>query len=100
MPIQVSFLVENYFANRKPWASLTRGKSVPSDVPGLQICSSETNHWIAIEELARPNEVIVFAGEQLEEATGGRVKAARHRVMRDGRPRESVVFELRAPGVR
>ena len=74
--------------------SLTR----PSDVPGLQICSSATNHWIAIEELARPNEVIVFAGEQLEEASGGRVKAARHRVMRDGRPRESVVFELRAPG--
>ena len=53
-----------------------------------------------MEQLAAADDVLVLAGEQLEQASGGRIRAAQHRVAappgRDAR--NSVVFELRAPG--
>ena len=72
-----------------------------SDTPGLELCSPESG-WLPLEKLAAPAEVLVFAGEQLEEASGGKVRAANHRVAQppEGRrheTRHSVVFELRAP---
>lgn len=103
-----------------------------SDVPGLEIWlptphGTASGTWVRVEALAAADEVLVFAGEQLEAATGGRVRAARHRVVihpqeegkaatgsgsrrcssddaaallvSEGVPlgRNSVVFELRAP---
>ena len=76
-----------------------------SECPGIQIYDAACGAWLAVEALAAADEVLVFAGEQLEKATCGRVRAARHRVAsppddaRASEPRNSVVFELRAPGV-
>lgn len=75
-----------------------------SDNPGLQLLDPATRAWVALEEAAAPDEVLVFAGEQLERASGARVRAANHLVARPpvgrrGEARQSVVFELRAPGV-
>ena len=75
-----------------------------SDVPGLQLLDPSTGVWVALEELAAADEVLIFAGEQLERASAGRLRSAPHRVARPpparrGEARQSVVFELRAPGV-
>ena len=37
--------------------------------------------WVPLEALAAADEVLVFAGEQLEAASKGRIRAARHRVV-------------------
>ena len=69
-----------------------------SEVAGLQI--EVQGKWIAVEALASSDEVLIFPGEQLEKATGGRVGAAVHRVALSksrATQRNSVVFELRAP---
>lgn len=73
-----------------------------SDCPGLEILSPASATWVAVEALAAADDVLVFGGEQLETATGGRVRAARHRVAPppercEGQERNSVVFELRVP---
>ena len=75
-----------------------------SECPGIEIFDGARQGWVAVEALAAPDEVVVFAGEQLEKASRGRIRAARHRVAppppeHSGEERISVVFELRAPGV-
>ena len=75
-----------------------------SDVPGLQVRDPSMGAWVALEEHGAADEVLVLAGEQLAEASGGKLHAASHRVAkppatRRGEARSSVVFELRAPGV-
>ena len=100
--------------------------TLASQVPGLEVLDRARGPggvWMPLEALMAPDEVMVFAGEQLEAATSGRVRACLHRV--DVRPqaagsrsgpteedgdaapavavapplgRNSVVFELRAPG--
>ena len=76
-----------------------------SECPGIEIFDGARQGWVAVEALAAPDEVVVFAGEQLEKASRGRIRAARHRVAppppeHSGEDRISVVFELRAPGVK
>jgi isopenicillin N synthase-like dioxygenase len=73
-----------------------------SDCPGIQIYDATYSAWVAAEALCSHDEVLLFAGEQLESATRGHIRAARHRVAspppsRASDERNSVVFELRAP---
>lgn len=71
-----------------------------SNVPGLEVWDASTARWVALEAEAAPNDVLVLAGEQLHELSGGAVPSVRHRVVapRTGAAeRCSVVFELRLP---
>jgi isopenicillin N synthase-like dioxygenase len=69
-----------------------------SEIPGLEVWDASIGQWVALEAEAAPNEVLIFAGEQLHALSGGLIPAVRHRVVGSrvaGAERCSVVFELR-----
>eukprot|EP00967_Tisochrysis_lutea_P154217 scaffold305889_cov36-Tisochrysis_lutea.AAC.1 len=71
-----------------------------SDAAGLEVWDVQSEGWVALEQLAAPNDVLVFAGEQMQALSGGAIPAVRHRVLaprEQGVKRCSVVFELRLP---
>ena len=82
--------------------------TLASRIPGLELLDrscGKRGAWVPLEALMAPDEVMLFAGEQLEAATAGHVRAALHRVVVQPKAQEalaegrnSVVFELRAPG--
>jgi len=71
-----------------------------SDVAGVEL-QGERGEWVPIERLASPEDLVVFAADQLQAAAsceGSRVRAVHHRVMVPaGRERTSLLYELRAP---
>jgi hypothetical protein len=110
----------------KPFASQVLIAVPCASVPGLCIQARQTGHWVLIDR--RPEEsstdtanggqrdrrasairretlepmrhVVIFAGAALEEATGGRLRAAPHCVVKcPGARRHSMVYELRATAI-
>ena len=69
--------------------------TLASDPPGLEILDRGTGRWTAVEALCACGDLIVLCGEALELVSGGRYRAAPHRVASAPRPRLSVVYELR-----
>jgi hypothetical protein len=71
-----------------------------SDVPGLEVWDASTGQWVALEAEAAPSDLLVLAGEQLHELSGGVIPTVKHRVVAPramAAERCSVVFELRLP---
>ena len=71
--------------------------TIASRQPGLQLRDRASGAWVDVEAgCVAGRECVVFGGEALELATGGRYAAALHRVRHaPGAPRVSSVFELR-----
>lgn len=71
-----------------------------SDVAGVEL-QLHDGTWLPVEALAAPDDLIVWAADQLQAAASGdgsRVRALPHRVaVTPGKQRLSLLFELRAP---
>jgi isopenicillin N synthase-like dioxygenase len=61
-----------------------------------QLRERQSGEWLDVEAGCRAGEAILFVGEALQFGSGGRYKAAWHRVRRSHASRLSTVFELRA----
>ena len=56
--------------------------------------SQHSERWIAVEKSCEPGkEFVLFGGLALERATGGRIRAALHRVTQARQPRTVFIFE-------
>ena len=67
---------------------------------GLELLDRASGTWIDVEAMCRPGvDCIVFGGEALQLASGGRYEAAVHRVRHGAQPRVSVVYEMRIGSV-
>ena len=54
----------------------------------------DPGRWVAVEESCEPGkEFVLFGGVALERATGGRIRAALHRVTQARQPRTVFLFE-------
>ena len=71
-----------------------------SDVAGLEVWDEQAGAWVAIEAQAAPSDLLVLAGEQLRDLSGGAIPAVRHRVLAPettGAERRSLAYEFRLP---
>ena len=65
-----------------------------ASAPGLQVLDAN-EEWQPVEPAMGAGDLVVFAGDALQLATGRKVKSCWHRVVGGQRPRLALAFELR-----
>ena len=67
-----------------------------ASAPGLQILEGGTDEWVCVEPMLGPDDLVVFACEELQIATRGEIDSTWHRVSSaPGSSRLALAFELR-----